>query len=66
MKLVYALLISFIFFTGVTLGHNLGKLERFKWIQNQPLATHVHKDKTCFEWETKYNTQLIACVRRAQ
>ena len=63
MKFINTMLVTFIFLIGITLGHNLGIHERLKWIQNPPKSTHVHKLKTCFQWETKYKTQLVACVR---
>ena len=57
------MLFAFVFLFGVTLGHDLGVREEVKWVQNPPKSIHVHKEKLCFQWETKYNTQLVACVR---
>ena len=52
------------YFFGIYMGHEVPKPAEINWVENAPLATHVHKDKICFEWQGKYKTQVVSCIKR--
>ena len=64
MTFINSMLIVFLVLISLTLGYDLGIRQEPKWIQNAPLATHIHKDKICFEWQGKYKTQVVSCIKR--
>ena len=62
------ILTLFVYFIGgILVSFTLSKVyykPSINWVQNAPLATHVHKDKICFEWQGKYKTQVVSCIKR--
>ena len=63
--LLVGLLAGIAYLVGLYIGYAvLYQTTDINWVQNAPLATHTHKDKICFEWEGKYKTQVVSCIKR--
>ena len=66
MKYIQVMFITFVFLFGVTLGHDLGVREEPNWVQNAPKVIVEHKDRLCYGWEGKYESQVVACIKRGK
>jgi len=66
MAFINTMLLVFLVLISLTLGYDLGIRQEPNWVQNAPLSTHVEKDKMCFQWESKYKSQVTSCIKRGK